>query len=149
MAPRHWAYWAKKYPAMDPPNYDKINWEYIGRTRKQHLNKKENIQIMKLMFGWLNVGRQKGHYGQDSNCPCCVLTEEMHLHPFQCTQHAASTLQEDAYKYLEKYYHVHKVPPGISMPLIMVLKATTSRTPWYTGQHHQLTHKKQYKCYRN
>ena len=127
MAPKHRAYWSKKYPNMDPTKYGKINWTYIGRARKR-LNQKENIQIMQLMNGWLNVGRQKGHYGQDSNCPCCDNAEESHLHLYQCTNPTAATLQADAYKSLEKYYHVHKVPPGISMPLISLLKSTSNST---------------------
>ena len=47
-----------------------INWRIIGRAKKR-LKLHESIRIMKMMYGWLNIGTQKQKMGQIDVCPCC------------------------------------------------------------------------------
>ena len=56
----------------------------LGRAKKR-LKLRSSIRISKLLYDWLNTGKQKRTMrGEDSTCPCCGQLEENWLHLFQC-----------------------------------------------------------------
>eukprot|EP00956_Cyclotella_meneghiniana_P019828 scaffold34484_cov39-Cyclotella_meneghiniana.AAC.4 len=61
-----------------------INWRIIGRAKKR-LKLHESIRIMKMMYGWLNIGTQKQKTGQIEVCPCCGKETETQHHLYTCT----------------------------------------------------------------
>ena len=59
------------------------NWHVIG-VAKARLDSSLSIQTSKMMYGWQNVGHQKGKMGMDDMCPCCGKKHEDQLHLYQC-----------------------------------------------------------------
>ena len=64
--------------------YYVINWRAIKRAKKR-LDLSSSVCTTRFMYGWLNVGRQKGKMGGDHICPCCGTEEEDQLHLYRCT----------------------------------------------------------------
>ena len=64
------AYAADKFGWTDNQAIATINWRAIERAKKR-LDLSTSIRTTKFMYGWLNVGRQKGEMGGDHICPCC------------------------------------------------------------------------------
>ena len=60
------------------------SWKSLGRA-KTRLPRHRSIRITKMLYGWLNVGRQKGKMGKEHICPCCGTEEETQLHMYHCT----------------------------------------------------------------
>jgi hypothetical protein len=77
------AYAADKFGWTDNQATATINWRAIERAKKR-LKLSSSIRTTKFMYGWLNVGRQKGKMGDDHICPCCGTEEEDQLHLYRC-----------------------------------------------------------------
>ena len=78
------AYAADKFGWTDNQATATINWRAVERAKKR-LDLSSSVRTTKFMYGWLNVGRQKGKMGEDHICPCCGLEEEDQLHLYRCT----------------------------------------------------------------
>ena len=75
----HKAFFLKKYQSKTLDDYNSIYWRGIGMARR-NLTLKEDTNLTKHMNGWLNTGKQKGHFGHASECPGCGWHEETQLH---------------------------------------------------------------------
>ena len=91
---------------------------------RRRLTATVNTRLTKFLHGWLNTGRQKGLFGELSECPCCGWHEETQLHMFQCTSPDARRTRKATFKLLEGYYHEHKVPPLVYIPFLRMIKGT-------------------------
>ena len=104
MADNHIAFFLNKYRYLNSSHYSSIHWRRIGDARKG-LSATQNINIFKLMNGWLNTGRQSGLFGNPSECASCGWEEETQLHMYQCYHPDAKRTRKQAFKQLAKYYH--------------------------------------------
>jgi ribonuclease HI len=120
-------YGKRKYGWKTMEHYDAIYWQGIGRARKG-LSRADNIRLAKYINGWLNTGRQKGLFGQRSECPCCGKQEETQLHMFQCTHPKAEQARVEAFRLMERYYHQHGIPATVYMPFLKLCWAECERT---------------------
>ena len=118
----HRDFFLEKYKDKTIADYDSIYWRGIGMARKS-MTDNENINLTKFMNGWLNSGRQKGLFGQLSECPCCGWHEETQLHMFQCNNPEVKRNRKRAITLLEKYYHQHRIPATVYVPFIRVKAA--------------------------
>ena len=107
--PIHIAWFLKKYPHLTPHDYSSIAWRRAGLARKR-FSSTENIRIAKYINGWLNSGRQKGLFGQASECPGCGHHEETQLHMFQCNHPLIHQRRGEAFLTLEAYLRTHRIP---------------------------------------
>lgn len=73
-------YLTRKYH-LAQTTYGNIYWRGIGLARKS-LPLSTNIQLTKILNGWLNTGEQQTHMHQTSECPCCGWPQETQLHKF-------------------------------------------------------------------
>eukprot|EP00956_Cyclotella_meneghiniana_P031780 scaffold84717_cov25-Cyclotella_meneghiniana.AAC.2 len=72
-----------------------INWRIIGRAKKR-LKLHESIRIMKMVYGWLNIGTQKQKMGQIDVCPCCGKETETQHHLYTCTNDTMKQTLKDS-----------------------------------------------------
>jgi hypothetical protein len=63
-------------------NIANVNFVGIGRAKKR-LKLERSIRTTKMLYDWLNVGKQKGYMKMDHRCPCCG-EEEDYLHLYHC-----------------------------------------------------------------
>ena len=117
----HQDFFLDKYPNKSLDDYHSIYWRGIGIARKQ-LTLKEDITVTKFMNGWLNTGRQKGLFGDVSECPACGWHEETQLHMYECTQSAATEARNNAIKLMTTYYHEKQVPALVYVPFIKMIR---------------------------
>lgn len=101
MKPKHLKFFLKKYKTKTVSDYRSIFWKEIGWARKK-LSEAENIRLTKYLNGWLNTGRQKGHFGTKSDCPCCGWHEEDQLHILQCAHPEMTKSRTTAFAQCEK-----------------------------------------------
>ena len=119
---KHLQYFFHKYPNKSKQHYDSIYWHGIGLARRG-LTNHQNINIFKLMNRWLNSGRQKGLFDEPSECVSCGWHEETILHMYQCNHKEARNTRKQAFQQLERYYHQHKIPPLIYVPIVKLLRS--------------------------
>jgi hypothetical protein len=62
----------------------RINFTALGRA-KRRLPFERSIRTTKMLYNWLNVGKQKGYMGLEQRCPCCGTEVEDYLHMYHCT----------------------------------------------------------------
>ena len=122
MAKDHLDYFLKKYPDKNKQHYNSIYWHGIGYARSG-LTNYQNINIFKLMNRWLNSGRQQGLFDQSPECVSCGWPEETILHMYQCNHPDARRTRKQAFRQLEKYYHLHKIPSLVYVPIIKLLRS--------------------------
>ena len=67
-----------------------VNLIGLGRAKKR-LDLCRSIRTTKMLYDWLNLGKQKGYMKKDPRCPCCGAEEEDFLHLYHCTH---DTMQE-------------------------------------------------------
>ena len=77
------AYVADKFDWTDDQTRTTVNWRAIGQA-KRRLDLYRSIRTSKMMYGWLNTGRQKKKLGGDHLCPCCGSEEEDQHHLYLC-----------------------------------------------------------------
>ena len=117
----HQKYFLEKYPTKTMENYNSIYWRGIGMARKQ-LTLKEDINLTKYMNGWLNTGRQKGLFGEVSECPACGWHEETQLHMFECKQSQAHEARTNAIRVMTTYYHEKQIPAMVYVPFVKMVQ---------------------------
>jgi hypothetical protein len=61
-----------------------INFTALGRA-KRRIPFGRSIRTTKMLYNWLNVGKQKGYMGLEPKCPCCGKEVEDFLHLYHCT----------------------------------------------------------------
>ena len=137
----HIKFFLHKYKHLHDHHYDSIYWRGIGLARRR-LTLSENIDLTKYMNGWLNSGRQKGHFGELPECPCCGWHEETQLHIFCCTHPQMIATRKKSFQQLRTYYELHKIPSTIYYPFIMICESTTNMdNVWWNS--HQPDHLRQ------
>ena len=125
----HMSFFLKKYQKKAATkhfteyHYHLIDWNAIGDARR-NLTDEQIKRVMKMMNGWLNTGRQKGHFGERTECPGCGFHSEDQLHLYQCTHPSARETRKRAFELLEQYYHEHKIPKAVYMPIVQECWAT-------------------------
>ena len=72
------AYTKNKFTWTDD-QYDYVDWDLIGQVRNR-ITKTANVNISKLMYGWINVGSQKQHMMQQVEFPFCGAKKETVTH---------------------------------------------------------------------
>ena len=70
--------------------FKSINMRGVGRAKKR-LTLYQSIRTSKMMFDWLNVGKQKQKMHQDGTCPCCGETTEDWEHLYHCSNEKMQT----------------------------------------------------------
>ena len=73
----------KKVMEWTDTQLDSVNTRGIGRA-KSRVNLQQSIRTSKMMYDWLNVGKQKSKMGKEGRCPCCGECEEDQLHLYHC-----------------------------------------------------------------
>ena len=126
MEPQFRAFFLAKHKFKTTEEYDTIDWHNIGAARR-NIKGNQNTNVSKLIHGWLNTGRQKGHFGQSPECPCCGWHEETILHMYQCHATAMAKTRTQAFRTLERYYHHHGIPAVMYKALVRICLSTCNR----------------------
>jgi len=134
MLPRHIKFFLWKYRDMNLTidDYNRVNWDGLGNARKT-MTTTENTRLCKYLNGWLNTGRQKGHFGGVPACPCCGAAEENQLHILQCNDPRSEETRASALRLLEKYYQEKQIPVGIYNPFLKLCRAACNGTTFDTS----------------
>ncbi len=125
-AATHHTFFTKKYHIIQA-TYNDFDWIGIGRASKS-LPLSTNIQLTKMLNGWLNTGEQQAHMHQTGKCPCCGWPQETQLHMFQCRHPDVTRTRATSIANLTKYYHDSHVPPEVYAPLLRMIKSSCRNT---------------------
>ena len=106
-------------------DYERINCKPIKQGSKG-CSKKENINITKLMFDWVNKGNQKGGMNQKTYCPCCGVEEETLTHIFQCKESQMASTRQESIEVMKKTLQGTNGPDQVMGPYLEMIQSISN-----------------------